>query len=242
MKPKAMIRIVVDCAMTVLLMLLMASELLGRFAHEWIGTAMFILFILHHILNRRWTKSLLRGRYTPCRMLQTVSAALVLFTMCCSLVGALIMSRHVFAFLPIHGGRSFGRVAHLIGAYWGFVLMAFHLGTIGMGCWQWAEDGETVADAALRILRILAAVMALYGVYAFFARSIPQYMFLRTRFVFFDYEEPIIFFFFDYLAVMISFAWLGFYAARAAQRGTKIKMREKEAAKMQERKAAKMQK
>ena len=242
MKPKAMIRIVVDCAMTVLLMLLMASELLGRFAHEWIGTAMFILFILHHILNRRWTKSLLRGRYTPCRMLQTVSAALVLFTMCCSLVDALIMSRHVFAFLPIHGGRSFGRVAHLIGAYWGFVVMAFHLGIHWNGMLAVGRRMVKPSQTRSRILRILAAVMALYGVYAFFARSIPQYMFLRTRFVFFDYEEPIIFFFFDYLAVMISFAWLGFYAARAAQRGTKIKMREKEAAKMQERKAAKMQK
>ena len=242
MKPKAMIRIVVDCAMTVLLMLLMASELLGRFAHEWIGTAMFILFILYHILNRRWTKSLLRGRYTPYRMLQTVSAALVLFTMCCSLVGALIMSRHVFAFLPIHGGRSFGRVAHLIGAYWGFVLMAFHLGIHWNGMLAVGRRMVKPSQTRSRILRILAAVMALYGVYAFFARSIPQYMFLRTRFVFFDYEEPIIFFFFDYLAVMISFAWLGFYAARAAQRGTKIKMREKEAAKMQERKAAKMQK
>ena len=242
MKPKAMIRIVVDCAMTVLLMLLMASELLGRFAHEWIGTAMFILFILHHILNRRWTKSLLRGRYTPCRMLQTVSAALVLFTMCCSLVGALIMSRHVFAFLPIHGGRSFGRVAHLIGAYWGFVLMAFHLGIHWNGMLAVGRRMVKPSQTRSRILRILAAVMALYGVYAFFARSIPQYMFLQTRFVFFDYEEPIIFFFFDYLAVMISFAWLGFYAARAAQRGTKIKMPEKEAAKMHERKAAKMQK
>ncbi len=218
MRPQAMIRIVVDCAMTVFLMLLMASELLGRFAHEWIGTAMFVLFILHHAVNRRWTKNLFRGKYTPYRALQTVSAGLVLLTMCCSAAGALIMSRHVFAFLPIHGGRSFGRVAHLIGAYWGFVLMAFHLGIHWNGMMAMGRRIVQPSAVRARILRILAAAIALYGIYAFFARSIPDYMFLRTRFVFFDYEEPLLFFFLDYLAVMVLFAWIGFYTARAAQR------------------------
>ena len=218
MKPQARIRIAADCAMTVLLMLLMASELLGRFAHEWIGTAMFTLFIIHHILNRRWTKNLFRGRYTPYRVLQTVSAALVFFAMCCSLVGALIMSRHVFAFLPIQGGRSFGRVAHLIGAYWGFVLMAFHLGIHWNAMMAMGRKALKPSPLRARVLRILAGAVSLYGVYAFFARSIPEYMFLRTRFVFFDYEEPLLFFFRDYLAVMVLFAWIGFYAAKAAQR------------------------
>ena len=37
----------------------------------------------------------------------------------------------------------------------------------------------------------------------------PAYMFFRTSFAFFDYSEPRIFFFLDYLAVMILFAVLG---------------------------------
>ena len=51
MKPKAIMKIVTDFCMTVLLMLLMAFELIGRTAHEWIGAGMFVLFILHHIFN-----------------------------------------------------------------------------------------------------------------------------------------------------------------------------------------------
>ena len=43
MKPRIIEKITVDVVMTVLLMLLMAFELIGRAAHEWIGIAMFAL-------------------------------------------------------------------------------------------------------------------------------------------------------------------------------------------------------
>ena len=58
MKPKMIGKILADIGMTVLLMLLMAFELIGRAAHEWIGIGLFALFILHHILNRNWSRSL----------------------------------------------------------------------------------------------------------------------------------------------------------------------------------------
>ena len=40
--------------MTVLLLLLMAYSLIGETVHEVIGTAILVLFIGHHILNRGW--------------------------------------------------------------------------------------------------------------------------------------------------------------------------------------------
>ena len=54
MKPKAIVRIGIDIGMTVLLLLLMAYELIGSSLHEWIGLAMFVLFVCHHLLNRGW--------------------------------------------------------------------------------------------------------------------------------------------------------------------------------------------
>lgn len=56
MKPKAIVRIGIDIGMTVLLLLLMAYELIGSGLHEWIGLAMFVLFVCHHLLNRGGTK------------------------------------------------------------------------------------------------------------------------------------------------------------------------------------------
>lgn len=48
-----MLKISVDFVMTVLLLLQMAYMLVGNAVHEWIGTAMVALFMLHHVLNVR---------------------------------------------------------------------------------------------------------------------------------------------------------------------------------------------
>ena len=55
----------------------------------------------------------------------------------------------------------------------------------------------------------MAGVVSLYGVYAFVHRQFPAYMTLRSQFVFFDYSEPRLFFFADYLAIMVLFVTLG---------------------------------
>ena len=44
MQSKTIGKIIVDLGMTVLLMLLMAFELIGRTAHDWSGAGMFVLF------------------------------------------------------------------------------------------------------------------------------------------------------------------------------------------------------
>ena len=64
------------------------------------------------------------------------------------------------------------------------------------------------------LLRLLAVVIAAYGVYAFVRRDIGSYMLLKNEFVFFNFEEPLAFFFADYLAVMDMFVLLGHYAAK----------------------------
>ena len=63
MKPKIKLKICIDILMTAALLFLMPYELVGKAAHEWIGTEIFLLFILHHILNRKWTAHMFKGKY-----------------------------------------------------------------------------------------------------------------------------------------------------------------------------------
>lgn len=128
MKPKAVVKLAVDAAMTVLLLLLMAFELVGRAVHEWIGVGMLFAFLLHHLLNRGWTKRLFQGKYTPYRVAQTGVAALVFLAMLGSFASAVFISQEVFAFLPIRQGMALGRTVHLLCAYWGYLLLSLHLG------------------------------------------------------------------------------------------------------------------
>ena len=68
MKPILKIKIAVDAAMSVSMLLLMAYGLVGEAAHEWIGMGMFALSVVHQILNRKWLLPALKGKYTPIRM------------------------------------------------------------------------------------------------------------------------------------------------------------------------------
>ena len=218
MKRKAVVKLAVDAAMTVLLLLLMAFELVGRAAHEWIGVGMFFAFLLHHLLNRGWTKRLFQGKYTPYRILQTAVAALVFLAMMGSFVSAVFISQEVFAFLPIRQGMALGRTVHLLCAYWGYLLLSLHLGL------HWgmllAVAARKLSPSSRRrvVLNILGGAVALYGVFALFKRQIPTYLFLQSQLAFFNFDEPLALFFLDYLAVMATFVWLGHTLTKAIRR------------------------
>ena len=60
-------RIAVDAGMTLSLLFLMSYGLISEKVHEWIGILMFVLFILHHVLNRKWLPAGITGcaQYRP---------------------------------------------------------------------------------------------------------------------------------------------------------------------------------
>lgn len=212
---KKKIKIVVDILMVVTLLLLMAYQLIGKAVHEWFGMAMFVLFILHHILNSHWNRNLFKGKYTAIRILQTILVILVLFSMLGSMFSGIILSRHIFPFIRIRGWRSFARNLHMISAYWGFVLMSLHLGlhwNMMMGMARKLVNRKSVVRTW--VLRTIAVSIAVYGIYAFIRRGIGRYMLMMDHFVFFDFDEPIIFFIADYIAVMGLFVFVGYYILR----------------------------
>jgi integral membrane sensor domain MASE1 len=98
---------------------LMAHMLTGQRVHEWAGTLMFLMFIIHNVLNANWYLKLLRGKYTPQRMLQTVTNLLVFASMLGLMISGIIMSRHVFSFLSINGGMAFARKLHMLSSLLG---------------------------------------------------------------------------------------------------------------------------
>ena len=214
MKPKAAVKIAVDILMTLALLFLMGYQFWQDAAHEWAGTGMFLLFILHHILNGNWHRAVFRGRYTPAGVFQLVIDLLVLLAVIGLMVSGVILSNHVFAFLPIRGGMGFARLLHMAASYWGFVLMALHLGlhwgmVLGMG-------RKALRPSRIRrvLLPVLGGCVAVYGLIAFLRRDLITYMLVRTHFVFFDFSEPIPLFYLDYLAMMGTFIFLAYSISR----------------------------
>ncbi len=81
MKPKFMFKITVDILMTAALLFLVGYQFWEEAAHEWVGAGMFFLFILHHLLNKNWHLSLLKGKYSPARVLLLATNLLVFLSM-----------------------------------------------------------------------------------------------------------------------------------------------------------------
>ena len=63
-------------------------------------------------------------------------------------------------------------------------------------------------------LRFMAVLLAICGVKAFVKNEIASYLFLRTQFVFIDFSQPVVRVLFNYLAVIILFAMIGYYTSK----------------------------
>ena len=227
MKAKQILKTAVDVAMTIALLLLMAYELIGQAAHEWLGIGTFTLFVLHHILNRHWHRGVFKGRYTAMRWMQTTLVILILLTMCGSMVSGILLSRYALSFLPLNGGGAFARNVHMLSAYWGFVLMSLHLGfhwsiVVGMA----KKIVTKPSNFHKYTLRSIALLIAGYGVYVFFKRDIGSYLILANQFAFFDFEEPFLWFLLDYMACMGTFISIGHYGSTLFRNTKKAKRRQ----------------
>ncbi len=200
---KGKLKKAVDVLMTAALLFLMGYQFWGQKAHEWVGAGIFVLFAAHHILNFNWYKNLFRGKYTAFRLFQVIIDVLTFLSMCALVYSSVILSRHVFAFLPIESGLALARRQHILGSYWGFLLMGLHLG-LHWNMVLGSLKGKGRSDSRIRkILLFLAGlIVALYGGWVFVKRDFAIYLFLRSEFVFLDYEESKILFYLEYLSLV----------------------------------------
>lgn len=184
---------IVDVLMTVFLLFLVGYQFWGKSAHEWIGFSMFTLFILHHILNLSWHKNLFKGKYTPIRIIILIVDILTLLSMFALMYSGISMSGLSF----IGGNMALARKLHILGAFWGYVLMSLHLGLhwhmILTVFSRHKKEQPTRANKA--VVLVTSLIIAAYGMYAFIKRNFAAYMFLQSEFVFMDYSESKILFY-----------------------------------------------
>jgi len=130
---------------------------------------------------------------------------LILISMLAQMYSGIVMSRYVFSFLPIETGMSLARRLHILGAFWGFLLMSLHLGlhwNMVLGMFQ--KMARIKKSSKIRSISTFIAGFATagYGVWVFISRDFPTYLFLKSEFVFLDYSESKILFYKDYIALM----------------------------------------
>lgn len=201
---KRIIKITVDIIMTLLFFVLMAYHFTGDAIHEYLGFSLFIFFILHHILNFNWYKNIYKGKYNFNRILNTFINTMLFLCMLGLMISGILFSQRVLGFLNIHNSGMFTRRLHMISNSWAFVFMSAHLGMH----WGMFINRKFIKK---QISIIIALFVSIYGVVSFIKRGLYNKMFLLVEFAFFDYEEPVIFFFMDYLSIMGLFIFITYY-------------------------------
>jgi hypothetical protein len=210
------IRLVIDLAMTCLLLFSMAYRITGDAPHEWIGVVFSALFVVHNAVSWRWYRGILRGKYDFRRILNTVVNALLLVIMATLVISGALLSRTIFAFMGFSGGMGV-RQAHTSVAYWGLILIAVHVGM------HW----EMIMAAMRRmmritepnrlrtmVLRVITALIFAYGVYASFDREMGAKLFLGYSFDFWNPDRPAVLFFTSNLAIMGVYVCATHYALK----------------------------
>jgi hypothetical protein len=199
------IRIIIDIAILVLMLLLMAYSRIGKATHEWIGIALLGIIILHNLLSRVWHRNLFRSRFAAFKTIGGVLDGLLVFSMTLLLLSGLLMSGYAVPFLAWGTGAGVFRLIHLAASYWCILMMAFHLGFHGN-----LLKG-IVKKIPRQILRTSEVIIFCYGIFVLIKRGFWGYLLLLNRFAFYDFSEPLILFLLDYFAAFCAAALFSYW-------------------------------
>lgn len=191
---------VTDIMMIIGLFVLMAYPLTGNAIHMWIGIAEFILFAVHNVLNYKWYKGIFKGKYTAARVMYIITDLFTILSVIALFVSAVILS-DCFGLIEIRSGKGFGRILHLLSAYWGFMFLSFHIGLHWSAIYK-AIFRRIETNIVFKVsFRIMAILIAVLGAYVFIKNDILSYMFLRKQFVNFNLLHGRAVFFAEHIAM-----------------------------------------
>ncbi|MBD8135843.1 DUF4405 domain-containing protein [Bacillus sp. CFBP 13597] len=203
MNRNMLIRLVIDLSMTVLMLVAMAYQLTGNAMHELAGVILCLLFITHNILNRRWYKTIFKGKHNVRRILSIMVNLLFLISMAVVIISSVTISRNMIPFIPINDDTVLLQI-HVMTSYWGFIFMAVHIGM------SWATIINSVrkmtgitGTSRIRTIafRVMAVLIVVYGVQASFERGMLNKLTIYNPFGWESYDSSMKFLL-DHLAIM----------------------------------------
>ncbi len=202
---KRRFKVVIDILMTCMLYFQMAFIYTDQKWHEWNGVALIVLFAVHHLLNFNWIKRLNKGRYSALRIVFVVTNVSMLIAMLGLMISGIRMSQYTALGLKYGLSMSDARKIHVVSAYMGYFVISIHVGL------HWASHMKIMFSGIAfqmrkremdKVMNLLVFFLAIYGVYAVYKHQILQNALLINTFVFFDFEQIVVSFLLDYIAIM----------------------------------------
>lgn len=155
-------------------------RLTGNLWHEYIGIFMFILFIIHLILNDHWFKhfgKIAKNSFSNIRSaLLFLTDILLFFDIIALAITSVLISKNVFSFVGLQGSRFTNRL-HTFSAYLGLIIIGLHIGCHWKGillrvCNLFEMNKGTKGIKV--VSRIIAGLLIVLGVVFSFKRDIGR--------------------------------------------------------------------
>lgn len=150
----------------------------GLYSHGAVGIALFVLFIVHHLLNLGWYRALPKGRHPFERSAVIALDFIFLVDMVLMAVSSVMMSELVFAFSPVQS-TQLGRDLHVGSTSWGFLIMALHVGLHFDG--KLSKLGRKLnGKCAGVVYKLLGVALFILGIWSLFDSRLAGKLVLKT--------------------------------------------------------------
>jgi hypothetical protein len=215
--PPVVPRLLLPAGMVMFLLLTLAYWWLDNLPHEIFGTGLFVLLAWHVVRNWFWFRTMFKGPYRAHRLLVLGMHLVLIANMIALLATSLLISRAVFAFLPVADSPII-REVHMFAAYWVMIIVGIHLGL------HWARV-MAVVRATLRLspanavrtwcLRVGVACLGAYGIASWQILGVWTKLTFGVSLDFWDFSASVSPFFGHWIGVL-SLPAIAFHYMRAS--------------------------
>lgn len=180
-KQRAQSRKTIDCLLAICLILIMSTPLYYSEVHEIVGVLTIVLLAIHCFSGTKRLQVMLRRKSAKdiAGLVIDVCLLILLILMAWS---SLVISEHVFSWLPNFSSIGTARKVHLAGSYWLFFLAFVHAGLHANEFLTKLRNDKNTKNALLAIF--IASLI--FGIYSFFDLQLFDYLFLKVEFAYVD--------------------------------------------------------
>jgi hypothetical protein len=219
LNPVFLLRLAFDLTAASLLLIGLAYWWLGNAVHELAGTAMFLLLLVHNVFNRRWYGNVPKTPREPRGLFNVGVTFLLLIGMLALLITSVLVSNTLSTFMSPFGGFT-ARQIHVLAGYWVLIIVSIHLGLrwpLLMGVARKLFGISRPSAARTLVLRMLAAAIAIHGVWSSFALGVGTRLAMQTTLDWWNFEDAVAGFFVHCLAIVGLYIAVTYYAMKWTQ-------------------------
>lgn len=215
-----MIKDTLSLGMILCLVVVMDYRFIENAIHEMLGLFTLLLFIIHITIHCQWYTAMGKGKMVLRSILKTITNLLLLVMIVLVAVTGVLISQTVFASFSLHD-NLLAHELHVLSAYWGFILIAIHLGFHWNGvleklCRCLRLDRTNYSYILLS--RIASMLIVGYGIYASSERDIGSKLLLQHVVNGWTAMPSLISFIVDYAAIMGCYVAITYYLTRLLQK------------------------